>query len=284
MKKESKKKNLRGSLSRRGNKFQIVILSIIGALIFMPIVFTVIISFKTIPQFSHHPFMITLPLHFENYLAAWGKVKLYIWNSVIVCSVACLGILALAIPSAYVFARFKFPLSRFLFFLFLSLIMIPPVASLVTRFIMVKRLGIINTYWGLIFPYMSGGQVIAIFILRSFFASIPQELFDAGIIDGASEFTLLRRVVLPLSKPMIWTMAILNVVSNWNNIIWPLITLSKPKLYPVTVGLLFFRNQFATNEGPLMAGYVISSIPLIILFCFASRSFIRGIAAGALKG
>jgi len=121
------------------------------------------------------------------------------------------------------------------------------------------------------------------FVLRSFFASIPQELFEAAKIEGASEFTILRKIVLPLSKPMIWTVAILNVVMNWNNILWPLVTVSKPELYPVTVGLLFFRSQFATNQGPLMAGYVISSVPLVVLFSFASKSFIRGIASGALK-
>ncbi len=278
-----KERRIKSSLLRRGNKFRIVTLSIIGGFVLIPLIFTVIISFKTIPQFSHHPFMITFPLHAENYLLAWNKVKLYIWNSVIVCSAACLGILALAIPSAYIFARFKFVLSNFLFYLFLCLIMIPREASLVTRFVMVRNLGIINTYWGLILPYMSGGQIIAMFVLRSFFASIPQELFEAAKIEGASEFTILRKIVLPLSKPMIWTVAILNVVMNWNNILWPLVTVSKPELYPVTVGLLFFRSQFATNQGPLMAGYVISSVPLVVLFSFASKSFIRGIASGALK-
>jgi ABC-type glycerol-3-phosphate transport system permease component len=273
----------RGRLMRQGNWWRIAILGILAFLTFLPLVETVIISFKSIPQFDHQPFLPTLPLNVVNYLTAWNATYRYLWNSIYVCSVSVVVTLVCACLSAYTFARFRFPLKSFLFYFLLALLMIPSILSLVTRFIMVKNMGLLNTQWALIIPYVSGGQVFMIFVARTFFESLPEELFESARLDGAREIRILWSIVLPMSRPIIWTLMILNVNGNWNNILWPMITLSKQMMYPITVGLMYFRNEYLVDRGLMMAGYVIASVPMLILFTVASKQFIEGLSSGALK-
>ena len=146
---------------------------------------------------------------------------------------------------------------------------------------MVKRLGLLNTYGGLILPFMSGSQVTAMFILRSFFSGINESIFDAAQLDwGLRRARFLFVSFLPLSAPVLWTLAIMNIMTSWNNILWPLITLSSRELYPVTVGLMFFQGQYAIQRGPLMAGYIIllnsiSSTVYVRLQVFHPRAELR---------
>ncbi|NLY30965.1 MAG: carbohydrate ABC transporter permease [Firmicutes bacterium] len=268
---------------RREDLIRLLVLGFLAVLTIAPFVITLFISFKTEAQFIRNPFGLSLPLHWSNYATAWAEVRKYLFNSIFACSIACVGALTTATLAAYAFARFSFWLDKFLFYVLMFLIMLPPIMSLVPRFLMVKRLGLLNTYGGLILPFMSGSQVTAMFILRSFFSGINESIFDAAQLDGASEGQILVRIVLPLSAPVLWTLAIMNIMTSWNNILWPLITLSSRELYPVTVGLMFFQGQYAIQRGPLMAGYIISSIPLVLLFMFASKSFIRGLSSGAVK-
>lgn len=125
--------------------------------------------------------------------------------------------------------------------------------------------------------------MFGIFILRSFFASLPEEIFESARIDGASEFVAYRKILLPLSKPILATVAIIEVLSSWNDYVWPLVTISDQKLRTVTVGLAYFRSEFGIALGDLMAGNVLASVPLVILFCVATRYFVEGLSSGALK-
>jgi ABC-type glycerol-3-phosphate transport system permease component len=130
---------------------------------------------------------------------------------------------------------------------------------------------------------VAGGQVLGIFLLKAFFEGLPEELFEAARVDGAGSLQSFFYLGLPLSSPIIGTLVVMNVLSTWNNIIWPRVVLSKDSLFPLTVGLMQFRQLFYTVWGPLMAGYVLASLPLIILFALASRLFVQGLTSGALK-
>jgi ABC-type glycerol-3-phosphate transport system permease component len=271
------------SLKSRGEIAKIVVLTLLGVLTFIPFISTIIISFKSVPQFNHQPFLPTFPLHFRNYVVAYQATYLYILNSVYVSAVAVVLTLVVACASAYAFARFDFPLKQPLYMTFIGLLMIPPLLSLVTRFIMVRNLGLINTHWSLIAPFISGGQVFMIFVAKTFFESLPEDLFESARLDGAREMRILWSIALPMSRPIIWTLAVLNIQGNWNNILWPLITLSDRTKFPVSVGLLYFQGQYVADRGPMMAGYIIASVPMIILFTFASRQFVEGMSSGALK-
>jgi multiple sugar transport system permease protein len=163
--------------------------------------------------------------------------------------------------------------------------MIPGVLTLIPAFVLVRQLGLINTPWALILPWTSGGQVFGILLCRSFFATLPQDLFDSGRIDGASEFMLYTRIALPLSWPILMTLAITHLVATYNDFIWPLLTIADPAKQVVAVGLTQFTSQFGvTDWGPRMAAYTVSTIPLLILFTFGMRYYVQGLTSGAVKG
>ena len=257
------------------------------AFVFYPFVMLIMLSLKDNNQFAHQPWLPTFPMHPGNYIAASKLLIRYIGNSLFVSGTSCLGVLLLSSFTAYVFARFRFFGRHLLFCAIISLMMVPGILGLVPTFMIVKNLGLLNTHWALILPYIAGGQVVGIFLLRTFFAAIPEDLFDAAKIDGAGDIRMYRSVALPLCKPMLATIAIISVQTTWNDLIWPLVCLSDDELKTVTIGLLSFQSQVAmattTRWGPLFAGYVVASIPLLLLFLVASRAFVQGLTSGALK-
>jgi len=249
---------------------QIGILSALVGLTFYPFFFLFVNSFKDVPQFFMQSWWFSLPLRPENYAEAWGLIHRYIANSLVVCSLTAAVMLSLSCLAAFVFARFKFPGRDFLFYSILSLLMVPGVLMLVPTFLLVSKLNLIDTYWVLLLPYIAGSQVIAIFILRGFFEGMPEEFFEAARIDGASNLQLLRHVVLPLSKPIIGTLAVLNVLGTWNNFLWPQVTITQPKLSMITNGMYQFHSQYAAgsaNYGKM----------------FTMRTFMKGMTSGAFK-
>ncbi|MCE5260236.1 MAG: carbohydrate ABC transporter permease [Chloroflexi bacterium] len=266
-----------------GDWWHHILLIILLILMFIPIIMMLIISFKTVAQFSMDPFFPTFPLHPENYERAFTVIWRYILNSIIVSGISVLGVISLATIAAWAFARYPFPGRDILYYLILALMMVPGELTLVPQFLLVKGLGLLNTRWVLILPYIAGGQVFAIFVLRSFFEGLPEELFEAARIDGASELQSFTRIALPMSSSIIGVVAIMNVTGTWNDLIWPTITVSTRRLMTMTVGLYAFRNEMYTQWGSLMAGYTIASIPMIILFAFTSNLFVEGLASGALK-
>lgn len=270
-------------LMAKGNTFRIVVLSLLGIITFLPFVFAIIISFKDVFQFTHHPFAPTFPLTFENYIIAYKLVINYIFNSIMVSGVSAVFVIIIGLLSGYVFARYDFPGKNQLFFFFLALLMIPTVLSLVTRFTLVLNLGLRDSHLGLILPYISGGQIVVIFVSRTFFESIPNSLFESAKLEGAGDMTLLFRIAIPLSRAIIWTLVIMNVISTWNNILWPLVIIYRVELMPISIGLLHFKGQTQSNIGAMMAGYLIASIPLLVVFMIASKQFIRGLTSGAVK-
>ena len=224
------------------------------------------------------------PIRLENYPSGFEAMKGYITNSLTYSGISVLGVVFLASLTGYVFARHRFPFKEVLYLAILALLMIPGVLTLIPSFVLVRQLGIINTPWALILPWTSGGQVFGILLCRTFFATLPQELFDSGRIDGANEFQLYYRIAVPLSWPIIVTVAIMHLVATYNDFIWPLLTVTNSNIQVVSVGLTEFTSQYGiTDWGPRMAAYTVATIPLLILFMFGMRYYIRGITSGAVK-
>ena len=273
-------------------------LFLLVALTFYPFVFLLQTSLKDNSQFFHDFWGLRPPFHWSNYTDAWGAIQHYIGNSVLVTLATVMGTLVVASFSAYAFARHRFPGREVLFYAVLSLMMIPGVLTLISSFMWMKHFplaggndlwgeggnGLLDSHLALILPGIAGGQVFAIFILRSFMASLPEELFEAARIDGAGDWILFTRIALPLSKPILGTIAIMGALHTWNDYVWPYIVLSDDTRKTLSVGLAFFRGAYATTYGPLMAGYVLASLPLLILFLLMMRTFIAGLTSGALKG
>jgi len=262
-----------------------IVITVLVFISLYPFIFMVISSFKTTEELYHNFFGLPSYFEYRNYADAWREVSPFFLNTIIVSVITMVGVLTLSSIDAYVFARFIFPGKEIIFILFLSLLMIPGILTLVPRFLVVRDLKLLNTYWALILPYIAGGQVMPVFILRSFFSSLPKELFEAAKIDGASESQCFLKIALPLSKSILFTVSLMNFLNTWNEYIWPLVTVTKAELFPITVGLVVFQSRYSGSAawGPLFAGYTIAALPIVILFLFTMRYYIAGITSGALK-
>jgi multiple sugar transport system permease protein len=250
----------------------------------VPIVLMLVFSLKDNGQIYGRFWSLPNPVRWHNYIDGFTVMWRYIANTLLSSLTSVVAVVLLASMSGYVFARHRFPFKEPIYLIILALLMIPGVLTLIPAFILVKELGLLNTPWVLILPWTAGGQVFGILLCRSFFATLPQELFDAGRIDGASEFALYARIALPLSWPILVTLAIMHLISTYNDFIWPLITVTNSEVQVVSVGLTQFTSQFGvTDWGPRMAAYTVATLPLVILFVFGMRYYVRGITSGAIK-
>lgn len=218
----------------------------------------------------------------------WGfGLKLigpYIANTVFVAVSGTLVSLFLSILGAYFFARYKMPFSGLLWGAFMLLMLLPGVANIVPLFTLLKDLSLLNTLWALIIVGVAGGQVFNLFVLHNFIEDLPKDLFEAAEMDGASHFKQIVHVVIPMSGPIIGTLAILSFLAKWNDFLLPLIILRDKELFTLGVGLIYLDGEYVKQWGQIMAAYFIASIPLIVIFLFCMRLFVRGLSAGAIKG
>ena len=254
------------------------------AFAFLPLYLMLIVSLKDNNQFYLHPTALTQPTHWENWSTAWQMVSPTVANSIFLSTTATFFIVIFGLAGAYFFARLKVPLSSFLWNALLLLMMMPMIANLVPLFILLRDMSLLNTLTALILVGASGGQAFAIFVFRNFIADIPQDLFEAAEIDGANHFQQLKLVVIPLSGPIMGTVAVMQFLGQWNEFVMPLIVMREQARLPVTVQLIRMAGEYIKLWGPLMAGYAIASIPVIILFTFSMKLFVKGLTEGAVKG
>ncbi len=262
-----------------------LVLIVMVVMTFYPLMFMIFTSLKDNPQFFRTFWTPTMPLHWENYQDSWVALRGSIWNTIVVAVLSVAGVVTFSALAAYAFARHTFLFKNALFLAILALLMIPGILTLIPQFILVKNLGLLNSTAGLVLPYIAAGQAFSIFVLRSFFASIPEEIFEAARLDGAGEFRAFVQIAVPLSYPILGTVAIFQTLNVWNDYVWPLVILSNPDKWTISLQLVAFSNQYLVNQqfGPMFAGYVISAVPLMVLFAFTMRLFIRGLASGAIK-
>jgi ABC-type glycerol-3-phosphate transport system permease component len=254
---------------------------------FLPFALMLVISVKTNEQFARNPFFPDAPgaWHWENWAVGWRTVGTYIANSIVTSAAAVLLCLVMAVLASYVLARYRFPGREIVYYgLIVTMFLPSTVATLVTTFTLVAHLHMYNSLSTLVILGAVGGQVVCVFILRQFIEEIPKELFESAEIDGAGHLRQIANIVLPMSGSVLSTLAIMQFISNWNNLLGPLVFLRDEEKLTVPVGLMRLEGEYVKEWGQLMAGYTLSSVPLVILFLFTMRLFIRGLAAGAVKG
>ena len=251
---------------------------------FLPLYVMLVISLKTNTQFLQHPMAVTFPLHWENWAAGWQVCGRYIANSIFVAAFSVIATLVTALLSAYVFARYRFPGHTVLWYLLLALLFMPGVMNIVPLFLIMKKLSLLNSLWGLTLIYTVGGQVFCVFVLRNFIEDIPGDLFEAAMVDGATPLQQVVTIVVPMSGSILATLAILRFLGAWNNFIQPMIFLSDEYKQLIPVGLMRLDGEYVKQWGEMMAGYSIAAIPLVVIFLFTMRLFVRGLTAGAIKG
>ena len=234
--------------------------------------------------FAWPPQWIPIPAHLENFVKMWGVAAFanYFLNSWIVAGIGTIVVLFFCSLAGFAFAKYEFPARNIIFMILLTTLMIPAQVTLIPVFLIVKTLGWLNSYPGLIVPGL--GNVFALFLMRQFMQTIPNDLLDAARIDGCSEFRIYRQIVLPLCKPIIATLGIFVFMGYWNNLFWPLIIISQDKMKTLQLGLSLLKTGYGTTRwNILMAGATLGSVPMIMVFLFLQRYFIQGITLTGLK-
>lgn len=266
----------------RFNKHLTIVVVLLLSL--LPLYLMLIVSVKSNAQFYANPTTLTEPVHWENWRTAWDMITPTLANSVFISVLSTVLMIGLALMGAYFFARLRMPMSTFLWNAILILMMMPMIANLVPLFRLLKDMHLLNTLSALILVGATQGQIFAIFMLREFIADIPRDLYEAADIDGASHFAQLRTIVLPLSAPILGTAGVMHFMVAWNDFVLPLIIMRDHARLPVMVQLIRMVGEYIKLWGPLMAGYAMAAIPVIILFMFSMKLFVRGMTEGAVKG
>ena len=255
-----------------------------------PLIFTILTSLKNNEQFFTRFWNLPNPWLYQNYIDAVTVILPYLGNSIIISVSSIVIILLTTSLSAYAFARLRFPAQEAIFMALLALLMIPAMLQLIPRYLILRDLRLlapigIRPYIGITLGYISGQQAFSIFIIRAFFESQPEELFEAARIDGCNEFSAYFRIALPLIKPVLATVTIITLLTIWNDYLWPLIVITDPKYFTIALGLLRYRTGLGTTilYGPLFAGYVVAALPLMILYIMLMKYFLQGLTSGAIK-
>ncbi|MCC6455503.1 MAG: carbohydrate ABC transporter permease [Caldilineaceae bacterium] len=245
-------------------------------------------SFKTDREIFFSPWALPGALQWNNFERAWVEAHIgeYFLNSLLVVIPALFLTLLLSSMTAYVLGRFPFPLNRFFFYLFLAGMLFPIFLALVPLFFLVQDLGLLNTYVGLILVYTAYSLPFSVFFLTGFFKTLPSELHEAGIIDGANQYQVFFRIMLPLAQPGLISIGIFNFLGMWNQYILPLVLMSRPERYLLTQGLAYMLYQqfYGSDWSGLFAAVTIVMVPTVLAYIIFQGQIQKGITVGALKG
>ena len=274
-------------LSLGRGAFWYLVLSLFAVVLALPLAWLISTSLKTGAQtFLMPPKWIPEPIVWQNYPDSFAAVPFqkYFWNTLQIVILSTLGTLLTSSMAAFAFARLRFPGRGPLFILVLSTLMLPTTITLIPKFIVFRNLGWINTLLPLIVPYWMGGSAFFIFLIRQFFMSIPYDLDEAARIDGASNFRIYWNILIPLSQPVLATVAIFSFIHHWNDFFEPLIYLQSPENWTMAIGLQGFKDLYSTSWNLMMAASTMMIIPLLVLFFFAQRYFVSGIHLSGIAG
>ena len=267
-----------------------IILFIVMFLSVYPLLYMISVSLMTAGEASNQ-YLLPKELKFENYIKVWtsNNFQQYTLNSIIISAIVVVGVLCTSIPAAYAFAKINFPFRDIIFYSLLLSLMIPEIIALLPHLLIIRGNifplpfgpSWMNSLQGLTVPFF--GNVFIIFLLRQYIKKIPNELWDAARMDGATHFYFLRKVVIPMSMPIIVTVSLFAFILAWNSFAWPLLILTKEDWFPVTVSIYSFIREAGTNYNLLMAASLISIAPVLLLYFFTQRLFLESISNFGLK-
>lgn len=273
--------------TRRASTVLIYVSLGVMALVFLyPVVLMVLTAFKSTPEIFRNPFGLPETWSLDSFRNVWKRANfgIYLRNSVLITGASAALLLAMAAPAAYALARYTFRLRGVLFIFFLAGIMIPIRLGILPLYLLMRDLGLLDTPFALIFTYTASGMPMAVFLLSVFFRNLPRELEHAARIDGCSEWQTFYRIMLPLVRPGLATVVIVNVVPWWNDFFFPLLLLTSDTWKTIPLGMQVFFGQHLIDWSLVFSGMVLASLPLLIVYLLMSRQFIEGLTAGAIKG
>jgi multiple sugar transport system permease protein len=273
---------VRRRLLRRPSPWHLVLIPL-AVVMAAPLLWMVVTSVSSQADASTFPPRLPSSLHLHNYVLAWTDSPFgrWLWNSTIVSTTCVVSNVVLCSLAGYAFARLRFPGNRLLFLAILATLMVPFQVVMIPTLLIVKHLGLVDTLPALIVPNLV--TPFGIYLLRQFFLSVPVELEEAALIDGAGRLRILRSILLPLMGPAVSTVAVLTFLTVWNDFLWPLVVTASPNTMTIQLGLSTFTSAHHTNWPELMAGTVMSQLPVLILFMIGQKFFVRSIASTGIK-
>ncbi len=265
--------------------FYYLVVFTVATISIYPILLMILSSFKKSVDISKDPLGIPSSFSLDTYRTLLSKIPFttYFMNSLFVSVVSVVLIVVVCSLASFYIARFKFSWNHALFFIFLLGMMIPIKLGIVPLFILMRDLGLINSLWSLILMNTATGIPLSILILTGFFKTMPSELEEAARMDGAGNLRVLWYVVLPLMRPALGTVVIINFIAAWNDFFFPLIFITEKMKRTIPVGMMSLFGEHSADWGSLFAGLTLASLPMILLFFIASKQFMEGLTAGAIK-
>ena len=269
-----------------GRLTQYIVLTIISAMILVPVIMLVIGSLKTHGEFMTTPYTWPSPAHWENYTSILQNPTFWrmLGNSLFIMLCTTAGVVLVCSMAAFIFARMSFPGEGLAFNLLTLGLMFPITVAILPVYLVLRQINLIDSAWGVILvqtAFMISGNII---ILRGFFRAIPVELQDAAYIDGATTFGFFWSILLPLARPALSAVAALTMVVSWNDFLIPLVVLNNDAKWTLPLGTMQFQGQYSSNIALVAAFVTISAIPAVIFYLFAERQIVTGLTAGAVKG
>lgn len=262
-----------------------VVLAVYAVVIAYPLLWMVISSFKSSSEIFADPWGLPSVWLVQNYAAAWDRgISDYFLNSVIVTVISTAATVALAALCAYGMVRLSSRVANVVLIVAMGGLVVAPQVSLIPLYRLLDTMGLLNTYWAMILPYVAFRLPMAILLIRSVFLGIPRELEDAATIDGCRSFGVFRHVYLPLSASVLTTAAVLTGYFAWNEFLFAIVYIDADALRTIPAGLMSFRDSLSTEWGVLLAGLTIAALPIVVVFLALQRYFVAGVAAGSVKG
>jgi raffinose/stachyose/melibiose transport system permease protein len=271
----------------RGKKALIhILLTVLCVINILPILWMVISSFKTEQDFSTNPLGLPKHWNFSNYADAWKVAHLgtYFWNSVIVTAGAIVLTVLLGALTSFFLSRFEFRIRGWLYGLFIVGMTIPIHATLVPIFIIMKKIGLMNTHMALVLPYTAFHLSMKICILVGFMKEFPKDIEESAVMDGGSIFRIFFSIILPMTRPALATVIIINFINNWNEFLFALVLINKAALKTLPLGLANFAGTETTFQTLQMAALTMALIPLVVFFLAMEKQLVQGMTSGAVKG
>jgi raffinose/stachyose/melibiose transport system permease protein len=263
----------------------LIVFGVFSLMIIYPLIWLVLSGLKSNSDFFLNTWSLPKVYLWSNYKAAWDAgIGRFFFNSIFVTVISVLFVLLLGSMAAFGLSRFQFKGQNLVLVLILSGLMLAPQVSLIPLYKLLQALGIYNTYLALILPYVAFQLPFAIFLMRSYFLSVPRELEESAIIDGCNTWKVYWHIIIPLAKPIIASCALLSAMNVWNEFMFALVFVEDSSLRTIPVGLMNLRSQLTTNFGIQLAGLAISALPMIIAYIIFQKQFVRGLSTGAVKG
>jgi raffinose/stachyose/melibiose transport system permease protein len=262
------------------------ILFFVSGIVLIPLLATVLGGFKSLGELRVNPFGLPSEWEWRNYwdILSGGRYWQLMGNSLVIAVLTVVLTVAASAMAAFVFVHVRFFGSTFLLNYLLLGLMFPAATAILPLFIKIRDLGLLDTYWGVVLPQVAFGLAQSILLFRNYFRQLPSDLFDAALIDGCGYFRFFWHIMVPLSRPILSTVAVIVFVHSWNSYLLPLVVLNREELYPWHLGIMVYQGEYSTDWHLVLAFITLTILPAVIMFFAAQKHIVAGLTAGSVKG